>query len=355
MSAIWHRGENGWTLLSPAGFPDEDALHSLVEDAPHLLPLAGAPRVVVVGREVLLGSNWADLVAVEPSGRVVIIEIKLAKNAEARRAVVAQILTYAAYLRGLEPDSFELGILSAHLHKRGFASLQAAVASVDQDGMFDPIEFESGVRASLDSGKFRLVIVLDDAPSELVSLVGYLQAVATELTIDLVTVSSFDVNGAQVLVPQRVEPEREKSKIVGTFPPPKTIDAVPSQGYEEFERSIESAALEERRALHRLLEWAVALQNDGLAKLWTTSGISNRWTLVPRIPKLDAGLVTIWNEKGAYISLYRSVMERAAPKTLERLDHSQQAIKVGQGNVIRPVEDWLLNELRRAYEEANEL
>src|SRR4051794_10852971 len=100
MSSIWTSGEHGWTLLAPSGFPDEATLQSLVEDAPELLPLAGEPRLVVLGREVPIGGGYSDLIAVEPSGRLVVIEVKLASNAESRRAVVAQILGYAAFLRG---------------------------------------------------------------------------------------------------------------------------------------------------------------------------------------------------------------------------------------------------------------
>ena len=84
-------------LLSPTGFPNEGTLHTLVEQASHLLPLAGTPRLIVLGREVQLGSGRADLFAIEPSGCFAIIEIKLASNAEARRAVIAQVLAYAAY------------------------------------------------------------------------------------------------------------------------------------------------------------------------------------------------------------------------------------------------------------------
>ncbi len=57
----------------------------------------------MIGKEVLLGNGYADLVAVEPSGRLVVVEMRLSRNAEARRAVVAQILTYAAHLKGLSP------------------------------------------------------------------------------------------------------------------------------------------------------------------------------------------------------------------------------------------------------------
>ncbi len=103
MTAIWQNDGTGWRLLAPTGFPDEQTLHDLVEETPQILPLAGDPRLVMIGKEVLLGNGYADLVAVEPSGRLVVVEMRLSRNAEARWAVVAQILTYAAHLKGLSP------------------------------------------------------------------------------------------------------------------------------------------------------------------------------------------------------------------------------------------------------------
>ncbi len=137
--------------------PAEAALHELVEQAPHILPLAGNPRLVVIGREVLLGANWADLVAVEPSGRLVILEIKLARNAEARRAVVAQILTYAAYLRGMDPVTFERDIVGTQLRKRGYDDLAQAVLTDDQEGPFDGETYAATLATSLREGRFRLL------------------------------------------------------------------------------------------------------------------------------------------------------------------------------------------------------
>jgi hypothetical protein len=34
----------------------------------------------MIGKEVLLGNGYADLVAVEPSGRLVVVEMKLSRN-----------------------------------------------------------------------------------------------------------------------------------------------------------------------------------------------------------------------------------------------------------------------------------
>ncbi|HEV2069721.1 MAG TPA: hypothetical protein VGR26_08010 [Acidimicrobiales bacterium] len=87
-------------MLEADAFEKEEKLHDLIEEAPHLMPLAGAPRIVVLGREVTCGSGSADLLAIEDAGRPVVIEIKLAQNPEARRAVVAQVLSYASFLKG---------------------------------------------------------------------------------------------------------------------------------------------------------------------------------------------------------------------------------------------------------------
>jgi hypothetical protein len=165
-------------------------LHDLVQNAPQMLPLAGSPRLTVLGREVRLGSGYADLLAVGSTGRLVIIEVKLAGNAESRRAVVAQVLSYAGYLQGLDPEQLESQILSRHMEPGG--SVLAAVRAGDQQHAVDAEDFRDGLARSLPEGSFRLVIVLDSAPDELVQVVGYLQSVTDKIDIDLVTVAADD-------------------------------------------------------------------------------------------------------------------------------------------------------------------
>ncbi len=83
-TAIWQDDGTEWRLLAPTGFPGEQTLRDLVEEASQILPLAGDPRLVVLGKEVLLGNGYADLVAVEPSGSLVVVEIKPSRNAKTR-------------------------------------------------------------------------------------------------------------------------------------------------------------------------------------------------------------------------------------------------------------------------------
>jgi len=146
VTAIWASDVDGaWRQLAASDYPAEAALHDLVAEAPQLLPLAGAPQITVLGREVQLGTGRADLVAVESSGRLVIIEVKLAGNSEARRAIVAQVLSYAAYLQGFQPAQLESDALVAHLHERGVETVLAAAEANDQQHAIDPRAFADGL------------------------------------------------------------------------------------------------------------------------------------------------------------------------------------------------------------------
>lgn len=63
--------------------------------------------------------------------------------------------------------------------------------------------FRSNVASSLAQGRFRLVLVLDSAPPELVRSASYLQLVAEgRITLDLITMASYSVGDTELLVPQ---------------------------------------------------------------------------------------------------------------------------------------------------------
>jgi hypothetical protein len=337
-SGIWSSDGSGWTLLPTEAFPDEATLHTLVENAPQMLPLAGSPTLVMLGREVTLGSGSADLVAVETSGRPVVIEIKLGRNAEARRAVVAQVLAYASHLHGLTPRQLEDGPLRKHLSSLGFSTVLEAAKAVDQEGAIDDSSFQSVLSESLEDGSFRLVLVLDDIPRELPRLVGYLETISERITIDLVAINVVSVNGSQVVVPRRVADESELNLKTRKSKMPSSSESV--DGSEEFASHIEEAPVENRALLRKLLNWAKELESQKLVKLTTSIGKANRYTLVPKLPSYGSGLVTIWNENSAgYISVYRTVFEKFAPDLIEQIETLISPIKIGSGNSVRAITD----------------
>ncbi len=352
MTAIWSDTEDGWQLLSPVGFADEAALHSLVERSPDLLPLSGSPRLAVVGREVLLGGNRADLMAIEPTGRPCVIEVKLAGNSEARRAVVAQVLSYAAFIHRMTPEQLEGEVLAQHLRERGYATLAEAAQQADQDGSFDAASFRNSLAQALDTGGLRLIIVLDQAPVELVRTVGFLQSVTEALVVDLVTVSAYQVGDRRVLVPQRLEPDRPARESPREPVPARKRGGNFEPGAAGFIGSIEQAPVEHQPMLRRLAEWATQLESNKvtLATYWGRRG---EITLLPRIQPDNGGLITIWNWMGTpTISFWRSVFERRAPTSLPAVEACIAPITVGQGNTTQQITEDLLTALTQAYREA---
>ena len=197
MAEIWMNTGSGWRLGSPDPYDDEAALHKLVQEHPVLLPLSGSPTLMVLGHEVQLGTGYVDILAVELSARPVIIEVKLARNSEARRAIVSQVIAYAAFLKGYYIQEPEQVTLRRQLAQAGYASIWEAVQAQDQSGAVNPDSFIASFQGFLDTGHLSLVIVLDEVSAELERAVAYLDAITVEeLTIDLITLSVYNVNGA---------------------------------------------------------------------------------------------------------------------------------------------------------------
>jgi len=122
-------------------------------------------------------------------------------------------------------------------------------------------------------------------------------------------------------------------------------------GAEDFIASIESAPETSKKLLRRLSDWAIVIEQEGLAKLGSYHGKKDSLTLLPRLSVDNAGLVSIYNNNGsAYLQFWRSVFERRAPRSLASIEQSITPIK--QGNTIHDVSDELLNALTSAYREA---
>lgn len=354
MAGIWIKQtgneENEWKPAAAQPFPYEQTLHELAARNPQLLPLAGSPQLVVLGSEVWMGSGYADILAVEASGRPVIVEVKLARNAEARRAVVAQVLAYAAFLQGSDIKTLEAS-LSGKLQA---ASILEAVEAQEED--VDREAFTASLQEHLDNGGFRLVLLLDETSHELERLVAYLDAItAAALTIDLVTVSVYEVNGAQVALPQRISPDVGETVETGTQRQSASGKSVVSDGADAFVASVADAKDKDRHIFDRLIEWANNLPNVRLSTEKTPAG---NIAIRPKILPENKNLATIWNYGYPAIALKRAVFESHAPKSIEK---AENAAGIGIGRDKYVPEDKIINEdnletlldaLTQAYAEA---
>ena len=346
--AVWAEEGADWHLLEPVGFADEAKLHDLVEANPALLPLSGSPRLAVIGREVPLGPGYTDLLAVETTGRLVIVEVKLAYNSEARRAIVAQVLAYASYLRGMTRDELDTRV-GPYLARRGATSVEDACAEL----MGDPAGLRAGLDESLATGRFRLVLVLDAAPPELVRLVGYLETIGEHLTIDLVQVTAYEVAGRRVLVPQRVDAERNEPVAAAAFARRASAGEFTSSPA-LFDASRETLPEAGRTTFDRLRSWAARLAEEGVARLESYRG-PTYVTLLVRLADDEAGPVTVYNDgRSVYLSLYRTVLERRCPSMVVSVEEAAAPAPFGQGTSVRDVTDGLLDALAEAYRAAAE-
>lgn len=355
MSGIWTKMDGEWRAASSRDFESERELHDLVEENIGMLPLAGSPRLFMLGREVPLGGGYADLVAVEASGRPVIAEVKLGKSTEAKRAIVAQVLSYASFLQGFDVESLAEGPLGKSLADNDQESILGMAMTQDQEDEIDSESFESSLQEYLTNGMFRLVLIMDDSSVELERVISYLDAVTKpSLTIDLITFRIYDVNGTEVAMPQRISPDLSlTSDSLSRTASKRTSKAIRSDGPEAFIASFADIEGENRQVFDQLVNWAIEIGNMQEVKLNTATGVNkNRFTLLPKLATDNAGLVTIWNDnRRPYVSFWRGVFERRAPNSIEAVETAAD-LKIGYGNVVSEVTPALLKALKSAYLEA---
>lgn len=356
MSGIWTKTESGWRVAPSRSFDNEEELHDLVEDNIHMLPLAGSPRLFVLGREVPLGRGYADLLAVEESGRPVVVEVKLARSPEAKRAIVAQVLSYAAYLQGYDVLSLSNGPLKNSLTRSGHESILQAVKAQDQENAVESDTFETSMQEYLDKGIYRLVLILDETSVELEQIAAYLDSVTTHaFAIDLISFSIYEVNGAEIAMPQRVSPDLSEISDSAMVVSSKRTSRRSSreEGPSAFVDSLAGIDGEDREEFDRIVKWAKEIAKIPGVDLLTSTGVNrDRFTLLPQLETQKAGLVTIWNDnRKPYIQFWRSMFERLAPDSMQSVEQAA-GVNIGQGNTGRGASPALLDALTSAYREA---
>jgi len=151
-----------------------------------LLPLRevedNPPAMIAIGREVSVPSGAIDLLFLDASGRLTIVETKLARNPEARREVIGQIIEYASYVCQWDADQIERQA-NEYLSEKGAnqAPLYAALASKmgGSDVPLEPDLFRSKLEENLRKGSIRLVIAVDELVEPLRSTVTFLNSFST--------------------------------------------------------------------------------------------------------------------------------------------------------------------------------
>lgn len=145
-----------------SGDEKEHHLQQRIADKPALLPGLDGP--FAVAREIpLRGAGHPDVVVVDATGQIAIVECKRASNPECRRWVIGQVFEYAAGLWKMEYEDFE------RLLAASGTDLTAAFRDPEWKGRagWDEQRFCDDVTRNLESGDFRLFIAVDEMTAKL--------------------------------------------------------------------------------------------------------------------------------------------------------------------------------------------
>ena len=185
---------DGTGILQPVAGRSERWLQELIHHHPQCLPMEqvepGLGRLIPVCLELPLRTGYVDNLLVTPEGNLVIVEVKLWRNPEARRQVVAQALDYATALFELDYDGLQAAVRKAEFV--GMSKPERLYDVIDGADAVPETSFVDRVNRNLRDGRIVVLIVGDGIRSDVESLVNGLQAHANfHFTVALVALPVY--------------------------------------------------------------------------------------------------------------------------------------------------------------------
>jgi hypothetical protein len=190
------RSGGAWGEPDVPTFINEGVLQQMLAESPALLNLK---EPVVVVRELWVPEvGKVDLAAVGLSGRITLVECKLANNSEIRRSVVGQAFAYAAGLWRRSYDEFD-SLFTAR-HGRNLAAAVEDLAGIQDD--WDEDVFRQNVAENLELGRFDFVIAVDTITDELKLVVSYLNEHTPEIAVLALELDYQAAGDVEIVVPK---------------------------------------------------------------------------------------------------------------------------------------------------------
>ena len=182
---------------------DERWLQELIFKNPSLLPLdqiePGLGELIPICMELPLRCGYLDNLFLTPDGDVVIVEVKLWRNPEMRRAVLAQALDYASALFSMSYEE-----LDAAVKKADGANGRPMFEIADGPDTLEEPAFIDALINRLKTGRIVVIVAGDGIRGELEKLVEQLQTHAGfRFTFALVELALFHADDERWLVVPR--------------------------------------------------------------------------------------------------------------------------------------------------------
>jgi hypothetical protein len=189
------RDAGAWEAAEPVGFATEREFQDLVQETFDGILATQSDAPAVLAREVVMPDGGKiDVLAIDADGAISVLECKLASNAGIRREVLGQILEYSGSLHGMSLREFRTRVEARLDQALTDAMAERAPEDWDQEVWLEEI------RAQLDSGRFRLIITVDQIAPTLKQTVRYLNS-HSGLALMAVELRRARRDGVEVLVP----------------------------------------------------------------------------------------------------------------------------------------------------------
>lgn len=180
--------------LKPVDFDSEKLLEEVVCRYPDLLMREGDARLSFVSQQIQMSSGIMDVVMIDTDGLPVAVEVKLGRNAQARREIVGQLVDYVSTMTEYTVDEFDALV---------GGKVSDAIDAIAKDET-ERKKIWQTLGANLRAGLARYILVLDEVPSELGRIVRFL-AKRSNLDIRLVEISKYvSKAGKTFYIPQNL-------------------------------------------------------------------------------------------------------------------------------------------------------
>ncbi|HOO50571.1 MAG TPA: hypothetical protein PLK94_04695 [Alphaproteobacteria bacterium] len=181
---------------------NEDWLQNLIHNHPNLVPAgeveACFENIIPVIRELPLPSGYLDNFYITPDGYPVLVEVKLWKNQEARRKVIAQILEYAKDCAGLSYETLNTEIKKILKQPFGDNPLYEIVTAHAPNAPEESV-FIDRVTRNMREGRFLLLILGDGIREDMAALAEYLMHHSLRYSFGIIQVQLFELPDSSVV------------------------------------------------------------------------------------------------------------------------------------------------------------
>ena len=196
--AICLVSDSGPSRLESAAYTSEQELEDIAAADTYLLLADDEPDLHLISdRKIhLRGSGISDLIFLDATGHLTVVEVKLRKNIEHRRTVVGQVFDYVSTLADMNVD--DLDNLTRGRLKSALRELGKAEAD---DTSYE--EIHASCRKFLREGDIRVVVLMDSPSDELVRIMAFIND-HSDLDVRLISIQKHEQEGGQVYVPRMV-------------------------------------------------------------------------------------------------------------------------------------------------------